>query len=244
MSKNNKKNEFSYISALIHFMVFFLYTVIYLFLFNKIESRTGEVHIISLPFDNLIPFVEVFVVPYIMWFFYIIYFIFFYLKRDLTEYYRMGSFLASGMTIFVIISVIFPNGLLLRPNLHTIGRDNIFIDLIKGLYEKDTSTNVFPSIHVFNTIGIMLSAHYSRARVYFKKIQLYIVDIIGISIILSTMFIKQHSIVDVIGAFILSYIFYKCFYNEKYTVFVQNIGFYGTPSRKELFLKTPNGDIL
>lgn len=244
MSPNKKKDEFSYLSAAIHFMVFFLYTAIYLFAFSKIESRAGSVHIINIPIDNLIPFLEIFVIPYIIWFFYIIYFIFFYLRRDLTEYYRMGSFLASGMTVFIIISIFFPNGLLLRPNLHTLDRNNIFISIIEGLYRKDTATNVFPSIHVFNTVGIMLSAHYKSARLYFPKFGLWITDIIGISIILSTMFIKQHSLVDVVGAFVLSYIFYKCFYNDRYTCFVQNTGFYGIPNRRALFFKTPNGDLL
>lgn len=243
MSSVKEKDEFSYVSAFIHFMVFFLYTAIYLFAFSKIESRTGSVHIINIPLDNYIPFVEVFIIPYILWFFFIIHYIFFFLKRDLTEYYRMGSFLASGMTVFIIISVLFPNGLLLRPNMYEIGKENVFINLIMRLYGKDTSTNVFPSIHVFNTIGIMLSIHYKNAKPYISKFRQIVTDTLGILIILSTVLIKQHSIVDVVGACVLSYLFYKCFYNETYTGIVQNIGFYGIPGRKELFLKSPYGNL-
>lgn len=244
MSPMDKKDDFSYVSAFIHFMVFFLYTVIYLYAFSKVESRSGAVHIINIPLDNKIPFIEVFIIPYLLWFFYVTYFIIFFLRRDLTEYYRMGSFLASGMTVFILISILFPNGLFLRPNLYSLQRNNIFIKLVESIYRKDTSTNVFPSIHVFNSVGIMLSAHYKRAKMYFSKTQLFITDAIGILIIASTVFIKQHSVVDVVGAFVMAYIFYKCFYNEKYTCFVQNTGFYGKPSRKALFFKTPNGNTL
>ena len=47
------------------------------------------------------------------------------------------------MTIFLIISTLVPNGLELRP--HFFARDNVFVDMVRMLYQADTPTNVFPS---------------------------------------------------------------------------------------------------
>lgn len=242
MQDNKKIHEFSYASATLHLFIFALFTVVYLFAFNKIEARSGAVHIINIPLDNFIPFFEFFVIPYVLWFIYVLYFILVFLKKDLTEYYRMGSFLAAGMTLFIIISIFFPNGLILRPNLNAIGRENIFIDMVRIIYKKDTSTNVFPSIHVYNTIGVMLSCIYANDKLNLKKWQKYIAYGLGVAIILSTVFLKQHSIIDVLGACIMGYIFYTIFYNEKYTNFLCRIGFYGIPNRQALFFKASNED--
>lgn len=56
----------------------------------------------------------------------------------------------SGMTIFLIICTVFPNGLNLRPEVFT--RDNFCIELVKRIYQTDTPTNVLPSLHVYNSI--------------------------------------------------------------------------------------------
>ena len=112
--------------------------------------------------------------------------------------------------------------------------DNSFLTgLIKGLYLKDTATNVFPSIHVYNTIGIMISYFFNKNKLYFSIIHKNIIIILGVLIILSTMFVKQHSIIDVIGGFTMSYLFYKLFYNEKYTELLKRIGLKGIPYKSD-----------
>mgnify|MGYP000388149172 CR=1 FL=1 len=58
-------------------------------------------------------------------------------------------------TIFLIISTIFPNGQDLRPVVFE--RDNVFVDMVRMLYRADTCTNVFPSLHVFNTLSVCVS---------------------------------------------------------------------------------------
>lgn len=227
IKEQNKKYSIS--TALMHLSIFGIYTAIYLFAFNKVENRDIDIFIIDLPVDRIIPFLPIFIIPYILWFFYVAYFIMFYLNRDLTEYYRLGSFLAAGMTVFIIISIFFPNGLNLRPEFSSLNDKSFLTGLIKGLYLKDTSTNVFPSIHVYNTIGIMISYFFTKNKISFTKIHKSIIIILGVLIILSTMFVKQHSIIDVIGGFTMSYLFYKLFYNKKYTEFLKSRGLKGIP---------------
>ena len=81
----------------------------------------------------------------------------------------MTTFFFSGMTIFLIICTVFPNGLNLRPD--TFVRDNIFVDMVRQLYQTDTSTNVLPSIHVFNSIGAVIAISHSDALKKHKAVQ-------------------------------------------------------------------------
>ena len=59
------------------------------------------------------------------------------------------------MTVFLIVSYVYPNAQHLRPT--EFPRDNIFTDMVKWLYSTDTPTNILPSIHVFNSLAIHMS---------------------------------------------------------------------------------------
>ena len=113
------------------------------------------------------------------------------------------------MTIFLIICTIWHNGLDLRQDISY--NNNLCARLVKMLYKTDTSTNVFPSLHVFNTLGCLVALYKSKGMKDKAWIKV-IATIIGILIILSTIFLKQHSVWDVIGAFALAAILYPIVY--------------------------------
>ena len=181
----------------------FLYIFIYLPWFFYLEKHiTTDYHLIHTAIDDKIPFIEYFIVPYTLWFLFIAvtvgYFFFF---GEKSEFYRLIILLFSGMTIFLIVSTIYPNGLQLRPETFT--RDNIFVDMVRQLYAVDTSTNVLPSIHVYNSLGAYIAiSHCSKLKQY-KWVQIFTL-LLTISIILSTMFLKQHSVIDVVAAFFMA----------------------------------------
>ena len=107
--------------------------------------------------------------------------------------------LFTGMTIFLIVSTIYPNGHYLRPT--TFARDNIFVHIVKWLYASDTATNLFPSIHVYNSIAVNIAV--SRSDAFKHKHAMRCGSaILMVSIILSTMFLKQHSVFDVVTGMI------------------------------------------
>ncbi len=194
--------------------VFILYFFIYLPCFLLLEKYVTDYTIIHCPIDSMIPFVEFFIIPYDLWFLYIAtsYLFFFFASKK--EFVRMASFLTIGMTLFLIISAVFPNGLPadFRPDLDALGRDNIFIDIVRILYGSDTSTNVFPSIHVFNSLGVHIAIHKTdKLPKWIKAASL----ILCILICMSTVFLKQHSIIDVIGGMVLALILYFPFYARK-----------------------------
>ncbi|MBD5395166.1 MAG: serine/threonine protein phosphatase [Lachnospiraceae bacterium] len=193
-----------------HAIPLFIYGVIYLSWFSYVEKTvTRPENLIHMKADDAIPFCEIFVVPYFLWFAYvsiIVVYLFFKGKQD---YYRVCTFLFTGMTVFLIVSTLWPNGHHLRPAV--MPRDNIFTALVSYLYKIDTPTNLWPSIHVYNSLG----AHFAiikNSKLGQKPVIHAGSLILCISIILSTMFIKQHSVFDVLTAFIMAAVMYIVVY--------------------------------
>lgn len=180
----------------------FLYAFIYFPWFCYLEKNvTNEFHIIHTALDEKIPFVELFVIPYLLWFGFITFTALYFFFTDQTGFYRMAAFMITGMTVFLIISTIYPNGQILRPT--EFARDNIFVDMVRHLYEGDTPTNIFPSIHAYNSIGVHLAVRNSE-RLKKNRLAQHGTFVLSVLIILSTIFLKQHSILDVIGAIVLA----------------------------------------
>lgn len=187
-----------------------LYGFLYMPWFLYLERRPS-VHYFTIhsPLDDYIPFVEYFIVPYLLWFAYIAVVTGYFFFTDRNGFYKLAAFLCTGMTLFLIICTVFPNGLHLRP--HTFVRDNIFTDMVRMLYRADTPTNVLPSIHVYNSIGAAVAVAHSSALKKYKGLQ-YTSYVMSFLIILSTMFLKQHSVTDVIAAFAMACIIYPFVY--------------------------------
>lgn len=184
-----------------------LYFPFYLTAFFFLEKYgPDKIHIIDCAFDQYIPFVEIFIVPYLLWFAYLLAAGLYFMFHEKESFVRMMCFGMIGMTIFILVSWLYPNGLELRPE--TFVRDNIFVRLTQFVYSMDTATNVLPSIHVFNSVGIYITIRYSEKLRDKKWVQNGAL-ILTVLIILSTMFVKQHSVVDVLLALLLSYISYE-----------------------------------
>ena len=193
-----------------HSIPLIAYAIIYCVWFAYIEKKiTQPTTIIHMKVDDLIPFCEVFVIPYFLWFVYVSGILFFCFFKDKQEYYRNCMFLFTGMTIFLIISTLWPNGHHLRP--YIMPRENIFTRIVTQLYSIDTPTNLWPSIHVYNSLG----AHFAiiRSKCFEKKKGIRIGSLIlASSIIMATMFIKQHSVFDVLTAFVMAAVMYTLVY--------------------------------
>lgn len=187
-----------------------LYSFIYMPWFCYLEKhRFSHYYLIHSPLDDYIPFVEYFIVPYLLWFLFIAVTIAYFFFTDRKGYYQLTAFLFTGMTIFLIICTVFPNELNLRP--HTFANDTVFTRLVQRLYNTDTPTNVLPSIHVYNSLGAAIAIGHSQALKKHRGIQFASYGLAGL-IILSTMFLKQHSVTDVIAAVALAFMIYPLIY--------------------------------
>lgn len=170
--------------------------------------------------DDYVPFNEYFIIPYLIWFLYIAAVVLYFFFTSKEDFYKCCGFLFIGMTICLIIYTFWPNGQNLRPT--TFARDNIFVDIVKLIYSTDTNTNVFPSIHVFNSIGAhiaIMSSSRLKKNHFIKQISL----ILTFTISLSTVFLKQHSVLDGLAAIILAIIMYLIVYTPDYSRFFQHI---------------------
>ena len=200
-------------------MLLLLYFPIYLAWFAFLEQTvTTHFHVIHMDIDDHIPFCEYFIVPYLLWFAYIAVVIVYMGFQDKSAFYKMCAFLFTGMTIFLIVSTVYPNGHMLRPV--AFERDNIFTQLCAMLYQTDTATNLFPSIHVYNSIGVHLAIANSEKTKHNKVVRLGS-GILMASIILATVFLKQHSMFDVITAFLTAIVMYLLVYVRSWENFME-----------------------
>lgn len=193
-----------------------LYLPFYLFCFFGLERRnTTDYFIMESELDHYIPFCEWFAIPYFLWFGYIAVTLLYFFFTNKQDFVRLCLFLFTGMTICLGIYYLWPNGQNLRPDLTTLGRDNIFIHMLEGLYLTDTHTNVCPSIHTFNSVGACIAIFKSKALSTKPWIR-WGALVLTVSICLSTVFLKQHSVLDVFWALVLSVPMYLLAYLPKF----------------------------
>lgn len=205
-----------------HLLIVPLYGIFYMVAFNLVESREiYRYHIIHSSLDAYIPFCEYFVIPYFLWFAFIAVTVLWFMYKSgerqeyMNEYFRLIFCLAAGMTVFILVSVIYPNGHMLRPA--SFDHENICTMLVRYLYSIDTPTNVLPSIHVYNSIAAFVAIAHSRS-IPKKKIVTVFSGILAVSICLATLFIKQHTVIDMITAVAM----YCVFYTFAYIVFADD----------------------
>ena len=191
-----------------------LFFLIYMPLFMLLEKGgSRDYTVMHAAVDDVIPFCEYFVIPYLLWFPFMLVGVvgIFFLDREC--YRKSSEMLIAGMSIFLIISGLFPTEQHLRPVFFI--RDNFCTELVRILYRTDTPTNVFPSIHVYNTLCVWYAVSESRSRILQNPAVKGIVWAMSVSIILSTMFLKQHSFIDVIGAFLMAECLCQVFQSDR-----------------------------
>lgn len=171
-------------------------------------------HVIHCGLDDIIPFCEWFIIPYVLWYPLIIFSLGYFALYNVDSFKKLQTFIMITKLVATIIYIVYPNCQNLRPTEFT--RDNILTDYIGFLYAFDTNTGVCPSLHCAYSIGI--------ASVWLKEKDVSwawkgFIVIFVILICLSTMFIKQHSAVDFFAALpvclLAEILVFKVFYKKK-----------------------------
>ncbi len=145
--------------------------------------------------DDLIPFCEWFVIPYTFWYLLIVISLLYFALYNPNNFKNLMKFIIVTQIVAMAVYIIFPNCQNLRPA--EFENDNLLTAVIGFLYRFDTSTNVCPSLHVAYSLGIASVWFREKSAAAVWKIFVLIAVVL---ICLSTMFIKQHSAVDVIAA--------------------------------------------
>ena len=151
--------------------------------------------------DALIPFCEWFVLPYCLWYPLLIAVGLWLLNRDREGFRRYMDHLAVTFLTSALLWLILPNGQDLRPLF--LPRDNPAIRAVELLYSIDTSTNVLPSVHVVGSICAAAAVRHSPALSSRRFLPL-VACFLAVLICLSTLFIKQHALLDVLAGLVLA----------------------------------------
>ena len=109
------------------------------------------------------------------------------------QYKRYMTYIGISFFMSMIFCLIFPNGQNLRPDIFP--RDNIFTSAVKYLYTIDTNTNVCPSVHVVGAMAPVFASFDGKTALN-KWRPTFIV--LCVLITMSTVFLKQHSVLDII----------------------------------------------
>lgn len=145
--------------------------------------------------DDVIPFCEWFLIPYVFWYGLIVFSLGYFLLYDIDSFKRLQIFIIVTQIAAMAVYILWPNRQDLRPEV--LPRDNFLTRCIALLYSLDTNTGVCPSLHVAYSIGI--ASVWLKTRYSHWAWKAFVV-IAVILICLSTMFIKQHSAVDFFAA--------------------------------------------
>ena len=155
--------------------------------------------------DQYIPFNEYFVIPYVLWFVFMVLGFAYFVFIDQSGVKRTYFYLFLGMSSSLLIYALIPTGQNLRVQLYN---DNIFQCLVSFIYSVDSSTNVCPSIHVYNSVMMCVSLLKSR-KIKQHTWLCFLIIVLAIQICMSTVMIKQHAFMDIVWALVLAIVIYS-----------------------------------
>lgn len=183
--------EFSHIKLLLFWPVFGL-----AFLALERFRPHAAYHVMHCALDDAIPFSEWALIPYLLWFVYLIGALAYTFFQDVPAFRRMMRFVIVTYTAATVVYFIYPTQQLLRPE--AFAHDNALTRAVAWFYTFDTNTNVCPSIHVLGSVAAMFGL--LDCRKLQKPWVKFTVCVIALLICASTVFMKQHSILDVLAA--------------------------------------------
>ena len=172
------------------------------FFYSIVKSVEGTPILISSAIDSKIPFMVIGIIPYTIW--YLLLF-----SMPLLIYKENEESFVKYIILYLLISIsadiiflIYPT-YVIRPVLTNNG---ILYSLTKIIYSMDTpSVNCMPSLHcAIATLWIIYSI-ISKKTDWRLKAPIIVTSIL---IIISTVLIKQHALIDVITGIILTLIVY------------------------------------
>lgn len=204
---NMSSDEYKHLKLLLFWPVFGL-----LFMFVERFYQVEYYHPVYCSLDDMIPFCEWFLIPYLFWFVYLIGMHIYTLLYDVDAFRRMMKYIIITYSAAILIYFIFPTCQELRPI--AFERNNILTRFIAGFYQFDTNTNVCPSIHVIGSLAVMEAAVWSK-KINSKGWKATFV-IAAMLICVSTVFMKQHSVIDLLAALpICAAAHFICYKKEK-----------------------------
>ncbi|MEK4276229.1 phosphatase PAP2 family protein [Paenibacillus sp. FSL R7-0026] len=142
----------------------------------------------------MIPFVPAFIIPYLLWYPFIPGALIALAFKDKRTYFQTLIALCSGLVISYIFFALFQTAIE-RPNIE--GEEGFLITMVDYIYRNDQPYNCFPSIHVLTSYLIL------RGTRVFGRAIWAMTSAFSIVIIVSTVLVKQHVVVDIAGGILV-----------------------------------------
>lgn len=201
--------EFGHLKYLSGWIVYFiLYTLTELFI------PSDNCFVVHSKLDDIIPFCEYFIVPYVLWYGLIVVSLTYFALYNPKNFKKLQIFITITQVVAMFIYIVWPSRQDLRPT--EFARDNFFTDVVKLLYTIDTNTNVFPSLHVGYSLAMISIWVKEKSVAWYVKL---FISVFCVLVCLSTAFIKQHSVLDgfaaIIMCAIIEVVLFKNYYREK-----------------------------
>lgn len=182
--------EYRHVLLLLGWLVYF---ILYFLTENLIPAE--KCYPVHCWLDDIIPFCEWFIIPYIGWYLLIVVSLVYFLLYNVDHFKNLQKYIIITQTVAMLIYILFPSRQDLRPV--TFARDNFLTDIVAIIYSADTNTGVCPSLHVAYSLGI--ASTWLKEKSATKTVKTLVVTA-AFLICLSVAFVKQHSVVDIFAA--------------------------------------------
>lgn len=198
--------QFAHLKLLLGWIVYF---ALYFLTENLIPL--SSCHPVHMWLDDVIPFCEWFLIPYVFWYALIIFSLIWFALYNIDSFKRLQIYIIITQMLAMFCYIVYPTRQDLRPA--AFENHNFLTQCIGLLYSFDTNTGVCPSLHVAYSLGIAsVWTKEKKAHPAWKAFVVFAV----VMICLSTMFIKQHSAVDFFAAIPVCMIAEVLTYRDRY----------------------------
>ena len=175
-----------------------------------IKLFINNYNLVNIPLDDKIPFIKEFIYIYMIWYPFLIFNYYIIYKSNKEKYIKLVLATITSLIMLYIFFILYPSKVI-RPDINSYNDLTTFILYI--VYKVDSPTNCFPSGHCLLCFTLIYSLLDNQTISNKLKMPALIINIL---IIMSTLFVKQHVILDVISAFALATINYYFTVNLKF----------------------------
>lgn len=146
--------------------------------------------------DRGIPFLKIFIIPYVIWYGFLLGALIYFFLKDRRAYFQ--TLLALNMGILICYGVyFFYQTTVPRP---LIAGEDILSRMVAWVYAADQPFNCFPSIHSLTSYLMFKGIRSSCIK---NRLNQTVILCLAFTIIISTLFVKQHTLLDAIAAIFL-----------------------------------------
>lgn len=166
------------------------------YIYSLLNNPTRGAHNLATNLDRSIPFVKSFILPYVGWYFFLFITLIYFGWKDRETYKKTLLAVNISLALSYVVYFFYQTSVT-RPEL--VGTD-FLTQLVRVIYENDAPFNCFPSIHSLTSYLMIRGIWGSPVK---NPLNTVIIIGMAVMIILSTMFVKQHVLLDVVSAIFL-----------------------------------------